>query len=82
MEFLDNPPAWRSLCNPLMPHSTQAIRNNDFMQEFGEKPEENFCHFDLTNKVDRKRHEKHNLPKTLVCHDLANGYHDDRYCFC
>ncbi|XP_063361794.1 cytosolic endo-beta-N-acetylglucosaminidase [Cydia amplana] len=82
-EFLNNPPVWRSLCIELRPHSDTVIRNLDIVwQNQGsdhevvlERPEP-FCHFDL-DKQDVKRHRRKNLPKTLVCHDMANGYHDD-----
>ncbi|XP_061713792.1 cytosolic endo-beta-N-acetylglucosaminidase isoform X2 [Cydia pomonella] len=82
-EFLNNPPVWRSLCIDLRPHSDFVVRNLDIVrQNHGsdhevelERPEA-FCHFDL-DKQDVKRHRRKNLPKTLVCHDMANGYHDD-----
>ncbi|XP_063533673.1 uncharacterized protein LOC134743973 [Cydia strobilella] len=82
-EFLNNPPVWRSLCIDLRPHSDMVIRNLDIVrQNQGSDHEielvrpEAFCHFDL-DKQDVKRHKRKNLPKTLVCHDMANGYHDD-----
>ncbi|XP_063619019.1 cytosolic endo-beta-N-acetylglucosaminidase [Cydia splendana] len=82
-EFLNNPPAWRSLCIDLRPHSNVVIRNLDIVRQNEgsdhevepERPEA-FCHFDL-DKQDVKRHRRKTLPKTLVCHDMANGYHDD-----
>lgn len=84
-EFLKNPPAWRSLCVDLKPHSEYAIRNMDIVRQ--NHPEENyevqvekpetFCHFD-PDKEEVVRHRREDLPQTLVCHDMANGYHDDR----
>lgn len=85
-DFLLNPPAWRSLCVDLQPHSkyqiknSELIRNRDVMHIELEKTP-TFCHFDPDDEDDNvrlARFEGHSLPKTLVCHDMANGYHDDR----
>ncbi|XP_021197467.3 uncharacterized protein LOC110381450 isoform X1 [Helicoverpa armigera] len=79
MLFLENPPPWRTLCKELTPHSDQVIRNIEInrhsLYRTLEKPE-NFCHFD-PDADEVKRHDSKDLPKTLLCHDMANGYHDD-----
>ncbi|CAK1595706.1 unnamed protein product [Parnassius mnemosyne] len=79
--FLQDPPSWRTLCTELRPHSDQAIRNKDINKDFGEtflETPQTFCHYKSETEVKLiKRHEIKKLPKTLVCHDLANGYHDD-----
>lgn len=86
-EFLLNPPAWRSLCIDLQPHSKYLIKNSELTLnkdvsnvELEKTP--TFCHFNPDNEDDNvrsSRFEEVSLPKTLVCHDMANGYHDDRY---
>uniref|UniRef100_A0A2A4JGP6 Cytosolic endo-beta-N-acetylglucosaminidase TIM barrel domain-containing protein n=1 Tax=Heliothis virescens TaxID=7102 RepID=A0A2A4JGP6_HELVI len=77
--FLENPPPWRTLCKELIPHSDKVIRNKEInthsIYHTLEKPEV-FCHFDPDGD-EVKRHESKMLPKTLLCHDMANGYHDD-----
>lgn len=87
--FVKNPPSWRTLCVELKEHSEYAIRNEDIPQPLLSNPSlsaENyknfehppiFCHF--TPEIEKvKRHKIKKLPRTLVCHDMANGYHDDR----
>ncbi|CAB3254046.1 unnamed protein product [Arctia plantaginis] len=78
--FLDNPPPWRTLCKDLIPHSKSIIRNiehRQFCEPELESPE-TFCHFDPdSNEPVRYDVTVKKLPKTLVCHDMANGYHDD-----
>ena len=77
--FLENPPPWRTLCKELTPHSDLVIKNIDLNRHCAdisiEKPQ-NFCHFD-PEEGEEERHESKSVPKTLVCHDMANGYHDD-----
>lgn len=76
--FLENPPPWRTLCQEMTPHSDYLIRNIEINNKDSwslERPEI-FCHFD-PDLDDVKRYESKSLPKTLVCHDMANGYHDD-----
>lgn len=85
--FLLNPPAWRSLCVDLQPHSKYQIKNSELILnrdvsniELEKTP--TFCHFDPDSEDDNvrsSRFEEDALPKTLVCHDMANGYHDDRF---
>ncbi|XP_052740124.1 uncharacterized protein LOC112051438 isoform X2 [Bicyclus anynana] len=81
--FLQDPPAWRSLCKKIIPHSPNAIRNCDLNQNFGEnilETPQSFCHYEpQTEDIDVEHHDRKKLPKTLVCHDMANGYHDDSY---
>ncbi|XP_049868632.1 uncharacterized protein LOC126368616 [Pectinophora gossypiella] len=78
-EFMLNPPAWRTLCEPLRPHSKYLIKNSEVNPNFEgitlEKPQ-SFCHFDL-DADETPRHPEDQLPRTLLCHDMANGYHDD-----
>lgn len=77
--FVDNPPAWSSLCKELNPHSKYAIRNVEVIEKYAGINVKNFCHFNLTSEFDVKRQERSQLSKVLVCHDMANGYHDDRF---
>lgn len=77
--FLENPPPWRTLCKELTPHSKSMLKNrliNNNMDTFLDTPE-TFCHFD-PDAEEVIRQDEDTLPKTLVCHDMANGYHDDR----
>ncbi|CAH2236503.1 uncharacterized protein LOC120629640 [Pararge aegeria] len=79
--FLQDPPVWRSLCKKITPHSQNAIRNCDVNKFFGEnllETPQTFCHYE-PEAEDIERHDRKKLPKTLVCHDMANGYHDDSY---
>lgn len=86
-EFLLNPPAWRSLCIELQPHSEYQIKNSELIvigdiSNVDLEKTSAFCHFDPDyedNIVRLSRFKEDSLPKTLVCHDMANGYHDDRY---
>ncbi|XP_041978108.1 cytosolic endo-beta-N-acetylglucosaminidase [Aricia agestis] len=81
ISFIQNPPSWRTLCTDIKPHSQEMIKNMDINKNSGtsllESPQ-SFCHFN-PEAEDIQRHDKKNLPKTLVCHDMANGYHDDSY---
>lgn len=85
-EFLLNPPAWRSLCVDLQPHSKYQIKNSELIRPtdvLNIEPEKTptYCHFDPDNEdenIRSSRFEGDSLPKTLICHDMANGYHDDR----
>lgn len=78
--FLENPPPWRTLCQELRPHSEYFIRNIEVNRNSNyqslETPE-TFCHFNPDAEEPNRYHGK-KLRKTMVCHDLANGYHDDR----
>lgn len=80
--FLQNPPPWRSLCKDLQPHSKYKLKNIEHNRHEGvirtllDGPE-SFCHYD-PDADEPERHDEKSLPKTLVCHDMANGYHDDR----
>lgn len=83
--FLQNPPAWRSLCKELTPHSPRKIKNLECNKHEGvsrfsivDGPEV-FCHLVDPDAEEVQQHDEKTLPKTLVCHDMANGYHDDRY---
>lgn len=77
--FLQEPPPWRTLCKEITPHSKDLIKNSEINPSISATMEmpQTFCHFNPDTE-DVKRHEEKNLPKTLVCHDMANGYHDDR----
>ncbi|XP_060802952.1 uncharacterized protein LOC106133133 [Amyelois transitella] len=79
ISFLENPPSWRSLCKEMTPHSKKKIRNmslNTLVGPIGPDRPPTFCHFNPDSE-DVERHNADSLPKTLVCHDMANGYHDD-----
>lgn len=77
--FLEYPPPWWTLCKELTPHSESLIRNIEINRNFNfrslESPEI-YCHYDPDAEDVRRYHGK-SLRKTMVCHDLANGYHDD-----
>ncbi|KAM3956952.1 cytosolic endo-beta-N-acetylglucosaminidase [Aphomia sociella] len=78
LTFLENPPSWRSLCKELHLHSKKIIKNIELNRHYKvdlDSPHI-FCHFD-PDADDVERHNEKDLPKTLVCHDMANGYHDD-----
>lgn len=80
MLFLENPPPWRSLCKGMTPHSKNLIRNVEINKNYAFRTldiPEHFCHFDPDSE-EVKRYESKSLRKTLVCHDMANGYHEDR----
>lgn len=79
MMFLKDPPPWRSLCKELTPHSGYKINNMDINNRpdiYLDEPL-TFCHYS-PDAEDPLRSDGQRLPKTLVCHDMANGYHDDR----
>lgn len=80
MKFLENPPPWRTLCKEMTPHSKYVIENKNIVliNEPSLEIPATYCHFDpdmeapIRSDVTEKK-----LPKTLVCHDFANGYHED-----
>lgn len=79
MLFLENPPPWRTLCKEMTPHSDLLIRNIEINKHnvyYSLDKPESFCHFD-PDLDEVERHESKTLPQTLVCHDMANNYHDD-----
>lgn len=67
------------MCQELRPHSEYFIRNIEINRNSNyqslETPE-TFCHFNPDAEEPNRYHGK-KLRKTMVCHDLANGYHDD-----
>ncbi|XP_072931830.1 uncharacterized protein [Epargyreus clarus] len=85
LAFLQDPPPWRTLCVELKPHSENSIRNIEINPHFGEtllEIPQTFCHYvnPETEEVRPvRREERKRIPKTLVCHDMANGYHDDSF---
>lgn len=79
--LLENPPPWRSLCIELKPHSEFVISNTSISQNKQEIQLDctmNFCHFDTETEKKPELKERKKLPKAMVCHDYANGYHDDK----
>ncbi|CAF4953639.1 unnamed protein product [Pieris macdunnoughi] len=77
--FLQDPPAWRTLCKELQPHSEKVIRNKIVNRDLGEillESPQVFCHME-PDAENVRREDRKTLPKTIVCHDMANGYHDD-----
>ena len=79
--FMQDPPSWRSLCVELKPPSDYVVKNTDINKFFGKnllETPQTFCHYDPETE-EIERHKRKDLPKTLICHDMANGYHDDRY---
>ncbi|KAL4720943.1 hypothetical protein ACJJTC_002835 [Scirpophaga incertulas] len=78
--FLQHPPPWRTLCQELQQHSKYLVRNIDLVTSTKtlttDYCTDTFCHVDPDTE-DIERHADRKLPKTLVCHDMANGYHDD-----
>lgn len=80
LSFLQEPPSWSSLCIEIKPHSTNMVRNNDINKFFGEnllETPQTFCHNERGTEEEVERVDRKKIPKTLVCHDMANGYHDD-----
>ncbi|CAH2106840.1 unnamed protein product [Euphydryas editha] len=80
LSFLQEPPSWGSLCTDIKPHSINMVRNNDVNKFFGEnllETPQTFCHYDRESEEEVERIDRKKIPKTLVCHDMANGYHDD-----
>lgn len=80
LSFLHEPPSWSSLCIDLKPHSINMVRNNDINKFFGEnllETPQTFCHYERGMEKEVERVDRKKIPKTLVCHDMANGYHDD-----
>lgn len=78
--FLQDPPSWRSLCVEIKRHSEKVVKNTDINKFFGEnllETPQTFCHYFPEADEEVERHRREKLPKTLVCHDMANGYHDD-----
>ncbi|XP_004922019.1 uncharacterized protein LOC101738110 [Bombyx mori] len=85
ISFLEDPPAWSTLCKEMTPHSKALIKNTEVnkskphstIASFQIQTTEDFCHFNPDTENETLRHDKKKTPKTLVCHDMANGYHDD-----
>ncbi|XP_026486642.2 uncharacterized protein LOC113393797 [Vanessa tameamea] len=80
LSFLQEPPSWSSLCTEIKPHSDYIVRNTDINKFFGEnllETPQTFCHYDPETEEEIERVDRKKIPKTLVCHDMANGYHDD-----
>lgn len=79
--FLEQPPAWRTLCKELTPHSKNKLKNMEIINSnYGDirlETPATFCHYD-PDEEDVVRYNEDTLSQTLVCHDMANGYHDDR----
>lgn len=51
----------------------------DQIANFKENTVHNFCHLEPYSELDVRRHEEKDVSKVLVCHDMANGYHDDSF---
>lgn len=79
--LLESPPPWRSLCVELKPHSKFAIKNRSLLQNNQEIQLDctmDFCHLEPEVEKKPKLEDRKKLPKAMVCHDYANGYHDDK----
>lgn len=69
--YMKNPPFWAQLVIPLAKRS-KAVKNFDLYQGL------KVCHISKDALNIPARYEYGSLPKTLICHDMKNGYHDDR----
>lgn len=84
LTFLENPPPWRTLCEELRPHSKYSVSNMDNLKgyQFSDimlGTVSDYCHFEPDSEDPGRDDGTEKMrPKTLVCHDMANGYHDDR----
>lgn len=66
---LQNPPSWIYRIVDRHPRSNFVIKN-----------EKNDCHISDEAKVASKpRLDRNSVPRTLVCHDMKNGYLEDKY---
>lgn len=75
--YMENPTYWAQLVIPIEKRS-RVVKNFD-LYDGG-----NVCHISkatMEMPALPARYEYGSLPKTLVCHDMKNGYQDDRYYF-
>ncbi|KAI4455917.1 endo beta n-acetylglucosaminidase [Holotrichia oblita] len=67
-QCLSKPPTWVNSIIKLKSRSDYVIKNT-----------EEDCHTEDYSFVPKKRLYKNLAPKTLVCHDMKNGYLEDKY---
>ncbi|GJQ80903.1 hypothetical protein Trydic_g4720 [Trypoxylus dichotomus] len=65
---LKQPPLWTDGILKLKNRSDHVIKNTD-----------RDCHTEDYNFIPTRRLNKNFVPKTLVCHDMKNGYLEDKY---
>lgn len=65
---VENPPKWIQRIVDLSPRSAIVVQNV-----------QNDCHVGKKNFVPKLRLDRNSTPRTLVCHDMMNGYLEDKY---
>lgn len=67
---VENPPKWIHRIIEISPRGATVIQNL-----------QNDCHVDRKDFVPKFRLDRNFTPRTLVCHDMMNGYLEDKYRF-
>lgn len=65
---VENPPKWIQRIVDLSPRGPTVIQNI-----------QNDCHVGIKDFVPKVRLDRNSTPRTLVCHDMMNGYLEDKY---
>lgn len=65
--IIESPPKWAHRTIDLAPRSAVVIQNT-----------QNDCHVDKEYFVPKLRLDRNSTPRTLVCHDMMNGYLEDK----
>lgn len=68
--IVENPPKWTQRIVDLSPRGATVVQNV-----------QNDCHVGKKDFVPKLRLDRNSTPRTLVCHDMMNGYLEDRYSF-
>lgn len=66
--IVENPPKWTQRIVDLSPRGATVVQNV-----------QNDCHVGKKDFVPKLRLDRNSTPRTLVCHDMMNGYLEDRY---
>lgn len=64
---LEQPPEWINHIVEISPRSPVVVQNV-----------RNDCHVNKSNFVPKLRLDRNSTPRTLVCHDMMNGYLEDK----
>lgn len=65
---VESPPKWIQRIVDLSPRGATVIQNV-----------QNDCHVRKEDFVPKLRLARNSTPRTLICHDMMNGYLEDRY---